>query len=90
MAYTTTTSVATGSNTTLFDKETDGLGPTEWQIVTDETVDVYFTGIFPESGTAVRYAAGTHYVAGKNNAIQKIEAQAVTTTASVELRPTIG
>ena len=62
----------------------------EWQIDTDEDVDVYVSGAFPESDSPIRVLANeTFWIATKNRAITKIEMQAVSSQASVSLRPSI-
>jgi len=90
MAYQTSNSVASGSPTTLFDKDVDGVGPIEWEINTDQDIEVVFTGVFLGGAATVLYYAGeTKTIGSPTRGITKITAEATGTTATVKLRPTI-
>lgn len=90
MSYTSTTSVGTGSLTTLYDKSVDGIGPVEWELTPDKDITLRFTGVFPGPDTDVDVAADETYRFGSiSHGITKIEAEAVSTTASVVLRPSV-
>ena len=92
MAYTTDTTVASqivGSPTVIFDKDTDSLGPLEWEIVTDADISLFFTGAFPEKDVAVTYVAGTYHYGTPTRGITKIEGLAAS-TANVTIRPSVG
>lgn len=91
MAYQTSNSVASGSPTTLFDKDVDGVGPIEWEIVTDQDIEVVYEGAFLRGGTTtvLYYADETKTIGSPSRGITKITAEAVSTTATVKLRPTI-
>lgn len=88
MAYTTDHSLTT-SKTTLYSKDTDSLGPLEWEIVTDAEIQLFFTGAFPGTDTAVSYPSGTYHYGTPTRGITKIEGTA-TSTANVSIRPSIG
>jgi len=91
MAWQTVQSVTSATPVTLFDKSVDGLGPLEWEISPTESINVKFSGIFPEEDTNVLYVGGeTKYIASPTRGVTKIVAQAVSTTSDVTLRPSIG
>jgi len=90
----TGTTVATGSKTTMWDKEdstnNNSTGPMEWRIDTDEDIDVYVSGTYPEAANAVRVKSGeTYYFGNPGRSITLIEMQAVSSAATVSLRPSI-
>ena len=91
MAYSTSHSVASGSPTELWSRANDGkVGPIEWTIYTDQSIDVTWEGPFP-NGASVRITASEspYRVASVNRDWQSISAEAVSTTATVLLIPTI-
>ena len=91
MAYTTSHSVASGSPTELWSRASDGgVGPIEWTIHTDQSIDLTWEGPFP-NGEAVRITASEspYKVADPHRSWQSISAEAVSTTATVLLIPTI-
>ena len=90
MAYQTENATTT-TKSEIYSKSADSLGPLEWGIETDQDVDLFFTGVFPEKDIAVRYYAGDgqRKYASKYRGITKIEAQNVTTGGTVKLTPTI-
>ena len=89
MAYQTVNSVTT-SKADIYSKTDDGLGPLEWEIITAQDIDIYLTGAFPGPTVAIRVESGeTYKVLSPTRGITRIEAQAVTTTGNVKLRPTI-
>lgn len=89
-AYATETAITT-SKVTYYDKTVDSLGPQEWTISCDQDVNVYLTGAFPGPGTAIllRTADGARAIGMPGRGITKIEAEAVTTTGTLKLIPTI-
>ena len=91
MAYTTSHSVASGSPTELWSRTNDGgVGPIEWTIYTDQTIDLTWEGPFPNGESVTITAAESPYtVADVNRSWQSISAEAASTTATVLLIPTI-
>lgn len=92
MAYQTSNSITT-TKSEIYNKADDGLGPIEWEFSVPtggDTVRLYFTGAFPESGVAVSVAAGeTYRYASYSRGITKIEADVATTTTTLTMRPSI-
>lgn len=84
----TATSVTT-SKITIWDKDGgDGVGPLEWRFETTQDIDLFFTGVYPEAANPIRVLAGEVFdFLTPTRGIQKIEAQAASTTASINLRP---
>ena len=91
MAYSTTHSVGTGSATELWSKAADGAAvPMEWEIHTDEDINLTWVGPFPNGENVLVTADTSPYtVLSPSRGWTSISAQAVSTTASVTLRPTI-
>jgi hypothetical protein len=88
MAYTTSNALTTTAST-IFDKDTDGTGPLEWEfIASGDDVNLFFTGVWPEASTAVVVSDGETYRYGSmSRGFDKIEAAAVNTTATLTARP---
>lgn len=89
MAYQTSNAI-TSTKSTVYDKKSEGVGPTEWEFVASGgDINLYFTGVFPGPGTAVVVSDGETYRYGSmNRGIEKIEADTAT-TATLTLRPSI-
>ena len=90
MSYQTSNTVTSASKVTLFDVDVDGVGPLEWTIETDEEVELYFTGVWPGVDIPVTLTAGSSKTfLSTSRGIQKIEAQASSSTAAVIITPSI-
>lgn len=63
-------------------------GPHEWRFETDQDVDLFFTGVYPGATNGIRILAGETYdFLSANRGIQKIEVDAVSADATINLRP---
>ncbi len=87
MGYQTSNSI-TNTKSTVFDSNTDGAGPIEWEFTASGgDINLYFTGVFPGPTTpVVVYDGQTHRRGSMARGITKIEAD-TTTTATLTLRP---
>ena len=67
-----------------------GVGPLEWTVETTEAIDLFLSGVYPGADTAIRLEAGeTFTILSVNRSITLIEMDAVSTTSSVHLRPSV-
>lgn len=89
-SHTSTSVTVVAGRITLWDKAGgNGVGPLEWKFETDQDIDLYLTGVYPEENEAIRILAGESYTfLAATRGIQKIEADAVSSDATIHLRPT--
>lgn len=73
-SHTATSVTVAAGKITLWDKDGgNGVGPHEWRFETDQAVDLFFTGVYPEATEAIRILAGETYdFLSVNRGIQKI------------------
>ncbi len=86
----TATSVTTAEGKiTLWDKDGGNeVGPHEWRFETDQDIDIFLSGVYPGADEAIRILANETYdILSVNRGITKIEVDAVSSNATINLRP---